>query len=169
MQLINIDKSRYRKHLNIVIVSFIAALLVLALVFGQLLIAAFEEEGINNFRYNLLGVVLALLACAAVLHSVKKSDYFKEIYYVWQVKQIQNLIYRRLKKVKSAVNNDDNNALIVLLFYYQSLKQVYQLDDNTLTIATVDKNLSDLHETITNKSVVISIEQFDKKLLDSYS
>lgn len=66
MQLIDIDKPRYRKHLNIVIAGFIAALLILALAFGQLLIVSFEQEGVNNFRYNLLGAILALLACALV-------------------------------------------------------------------------------------------------------
>lgn len=167
MQLINIDKTRYRKHLNTVIVGFIAVLLTLALALGQLLIMAFAEEGVSNFRYNFLGVVLALLACAAILHSVKNSNFFKEIYYVWQVKQIQNLIYRKLKKIKAA-GNDDTNALIILMFYYQSLQQVYQLDDNTLTMSTVNKNLNELLETIANKNLNVSAEQFDKKLLDSY-
>tara|TARA_R110002050_G_scaffold299149_1_gene463987 strand:+ start:2344 stop:2853 length:510 start_codon:yes stop_codon:yes gene_type:complete len=168
MQLININKTRYRKHLNIVIAGFIITLLILALVFGQLLIAIFAQEDLNNFRYNLLGVVLALLACAAILHSLKNSVFFKEIYYVWQLKQIQNLIYRKLKKIKAGVENDETNAMIILLFYYQSLQQVYQLDDNTLTIANVDKQLNDLQETITNKCLKINAEQFNKKLLDSY-
>jgi len=169
MQLINIDKTRYRKHLNIIIAGFIGSLLVLSLVFGQLLIAIFEQEGVNNFRYNLLGVILSLLACAAVLHTLKNSDFFKEIYYVWQVKQIQNLIFRKLKKIKAAAKDTDSNALIILLFYYQSLQQVYQLDDNTLTITKVNKDLSDLQETITNKNLNISADQFDKKLISSYS
>jgi len=169
MQLIEIDKRRYRKHLNIVIVGFISMLLVLALIFGQVLIASFAQEGVNNFRYNLLGVVLSLLGCAAILHTLKHSDFFKEIYYVWQVKQIQNLIYRKLKKVKAAVKNDDTNAFIVLSFYYQSLKQVYQLDDNTLTITKVNKDLTDLQATIANKNLAISAEQFDKTLLSSFA
>jgi hypothetical protein len=169
MQLINVDKTRYRKHLNIIIVGFIITLLVLALIFGQLLIALFAQEGVNNFRYNLLGVILSLMACAAVLHVLKNSNFFTEIYYVWQVKQIQNLVYRKLKKIKSAAKNDDVNALIILSFYYQSLQQVYQLDDNTLTITKVNKDLSDLQETIANKNLTISAEQFDKKLLNSYS
>ena len=169
MQLINIGKARYRKHLNITIVGFIGTLLVLALVFGQLLIASFAAEGVNNFRYNLLGVVLSLFACAAILHTFKNSDFFREIYYVWQIKQIQNLIYRKLKKIKAAAKSDDTNALIILSFYYQSLQQVYQLDDNTLTITKVNKDLSDLQQTIVNKNLNISAEQFDKKLINSYS
>jgi len=169
MQLIEIDKARYRKHLNIIIAGFIGTLLVLALVFGQILIASFAQEGVNNFRYNLLGVVLSLFACAAILHTLKNSVFFKEIYYVWQVKQIQNLIYRKLKKIKAAAKTYDTNALIILSFYYQSLQQVYQLDDNTLTITIVNKELSDLQEAITNKNLNISAEQFDKKLINSYS
>ncbi|GAA6173375.1 DUF3087 domain-containing protein [Colwellia sp. KU-HH00111] len=169
MQLTDIDKSRYRKHLNIVIAGFIGTLLVLALIFGQLLIVSFGQEGVSNFRYNLLGVILSLLACAAILHQLKSSLFFAEIYYVWQLKQLQNLIFRKLKKLKLAADNDDKNALIVLLFYYQSLQQVYHLDDNTLTINTVDKNLTDLQETIANKNLTIRVEQFDKKLLSSYS
>ncbi len=169
MQLMNIDKARYRKHLNIAIVGFITILLVFALVFGQLLIISFAQEGLSNFRYNLLGVILSLLACMAILHTLKRTDFFKEIYYVWQVKQIQNLIYRKLKKIKVAAKASEQAALIILTFYYQSLQQVYQLDDNTLTIAKVNKDLTELQETIANKNLTINAEQFDKKLLTSYA
>jgi len=123
MQLMNIDKPRYRKHLNIVIVGFIGTLLVLALLFGQLLILSFGQEAVSNFRYNLLGVVLSLLACMAILHTLKTSAFFKEIYYVWQVKQIQNLIYRKLKKIKVAAKDLEQDALIILTFYYPLINQ----------------------------------------------
>jgi hypothetical protein len=168
MQLMTIDKARYRKNLNIAIAGFVGSLLVLALIFGQLLIAMFEQEGVSNFRFNLLGVILSLLACAAVLHTLKRSDFFKEIYYVWQVKQIQNLIYRKLKKINVAVTNDDETAFVILVYYYQSLQQVYQLDDNTLTITSVNKKLSDLQETISNKNLHVNVESFDKTLLNQY-
>jgi hypothetical protein len=168
MQLINIDKKRYRKHLNIIIVGFIGSLLILSLAFGQLLIASFSQEGVSNFRYNFLGVILALLACAAVLHSLKHSNFFKEVYYVWKIKQLQNLIYRKFKKIKAAADNDEHNALIISVFYYQSLQQVYQLDDNTLTIASVDKKLNDLQDSIESKNLAVSATDFNKKLLNFY-
>ena len=168
MQLMNIDKARYRKHLNIVIVGFIATLLVLALTFGQLLILSFGEEEVNNFRFNLLGVILSLLACMAILHTLKTSDFFKEIFYVWQVKQIQNLIYRKLKKVKAAAKNLEQEALIILTFYYQSQQQVYQLDDNTITIGKINKDIADLKEIIDNNNLTITADQFDKKLITAF-
>ena len=169
MQLMNIDKVRYRKHLNIVIVGFISTLLVLALIFGQLLIMSFGQDDVNNFRYNLLGVVLSLLACMAILHTLKTSDFFKEIYYVWQIKQIQNLIYRKLKKIKAAAKDAEQEALIILTFYYQSQQQIYKLDDNTLTIEKVNKDLAGIEEIIANKDFTIKADQFDKKLLHSYA
>ena len=169
MQLMNIDKAIYRKHLNIVIVGFISTLLILALIFGQLMIMSFAEEGVNNFKYNLLGVILSLLACMAILHSIKTSVFFKEIYYVWQVKQIQNLIFRKLKKIKLAAKDLDQDALMILTFYYQSQQQVYELDDNTLTITTVNKDLNDLQEKISEHNLTIDIEQFDKKMISAYA
>jgi len=169
MQLINIDKKRYRQHLNIVIVGFIITLLALSLGIGQLLIAGFGLVGQSNFKYNLLGVVLALLGCAAILHTIKKTIFFTEIYYVWQIKQIHNSIYRKLKKIKIAADNNEEQALIILTFYYQTLQQVYQLDDNTLTINTVKKELLKIEELIANKNLMICAEQFEIKLLTSYS
>jgi len=168
MQLINVDKALYRKNLNIVIGGFIATLLVLALAFGQLLIINLAEQGVNNFRYNLLGVVLSLLVCAAILHSVKNSPFFNEVYYVWQLKQLQNSIYRKLAKIKLAAKNDEENALIILLYYYQSLKLVYLLDDNTLTLSKVDKDITDIQEKIASKNLTLTAEQFDKSLLRAY-
>ncbi len=168
MQLINVDKALYRKNLNIVIASFIVTLLVLALAFGQLLIINFAEQGVNNFRYNLLGVVLSLLACAAILHSSKRSQFFKEIYYVWQLKQLQNSIYRKLAKIKLAAKNNEEKALLILMFYYQSLKLVYLLDDNTLTMSKVEKEIADLQETIADNNLALTAEQFDKSLLTTY-
>ena len=97
MQLIDIDKVRYRKHLNIVIVGFISSLLVLSLLFGTVLISLFanvgdaneflktandavQAEPANNFSYNLIGVALALFANGAILYRVKNSEFFTEIY-----------------------------------------------------------------------------------------
>ncbi|QBG34673.1 DUF3087 family protein [Litorilituus sediminis] len=196
MQLIDINKAEYRKKLNIVIVGFLVTLLSLSLLFGSVLISVFsdvpyamatqdsaskveqvdtvqegskEEQSPSNFKFNLLGVILALLACAAILHSLRKHTLFTEIYYVWQLKQIQNQIYRKLKQIKQSAESQDEVALIILCFYYQSLRQVYQLDDNTLTMSTVELEINRLNDIISANGLTISAAQFDKSLLSSYS
>jgi len=121
----------------------------------------------NNFKYNLLGVILALLACAAILQKIKTTEYFREIYYVWQLKQLHNAIYRRLHHIKKALEQDDINAMIILNYYYTSLEQVYLLDDNTLTLEKVHREQKQLNDTIANKSLNISVEQFNQAMIKS--
>ena len=185
MILKDIEKAIYRKRLNIVIVSFIASLLVLSLAYGQGLIAIFADSvnmpvsaapvtevagelapeaaaPANNFKFNFFGVLMALLTCAFALHRLKTRTFFTEVYYVWQVKQQQNYIYRKLKKIKAAANNDDVDALIILNFYYASLKQVYLLDDNTLTMSKLNKDIAELDEQIKSKQLTISTEQYQQ-------
>ena len=172
MQLINIDKSTYRKHLNTVIISFIATLLILSLAFGSLLITAFGysvvNEDVSNFRYNLLGVILALLACAAILHQLKHSQFFSEIYYVWRLKQLHNKIYRKIKKIKAAAEQDNVNALIILYFYCNSRKQVYLLDDNTLTLPSLEKEIQQIEMKSAKHNLSLSNEQFSEALINEF-
>ena len=185
MQLLDIDKVRYRKHLNIVIVGFISSLLVMSLLFGTILISLFSTvtevnellQGANeavqgeqetNFIYNLLGVALALLTNGIVLQRIKHSDFFTEIYYVWQIKQLQNQIYRKLKKIKAAGKAGEEKALIILSFYYQSQLQVYQLDDNTITLSTIEGHQQQLLDLIAASGLTISSEQFEKSLIATY-
>lgn len=194
MKLKSIEKAIYRKRLNIIIVSFIASLLILALAYGQGLIALFADNlsvvdslpvaeqvsasatevsgevqaAESNFKYNFLGVLFSLLTCALILHKLKHSEFFTEVYYVWQVKQQQNFIYRKLKKIKAAAENDDVNALIVLNFYYESLKQVYLLDDNTLTMSKLNKDITDLSAQIESKQLTISAEQYQQSMLKDF-
>ncbi|MCJ8293939.1 MAG: DUF3087 domain-containing protein [Colwellia sp.] len=189
MQLIDINKARYRKNLNITIVGFISSLLVMSLLFGTVLISLFSTVGdVNelaklasdvitdgvtvepetNFRYNLLGCLLALLVNGAILYKIKNSEFFTEIYYVWQIKQLQNLVYRKLKRVKAAAKDGEETALIILSFYYQSQIQVYQLDDNTITLSSIEKHLQQVNDLLSNKDLDISAKQFNKTLITSY-
>jgi len=179
MKLIEIEKTIYRKRLNIVILCFIATLALLAVTFGSLLIEIFASElpsfesvtgeQSSNFKYNLLGVILALLVCMGILHQLRHSEYFKEIYYVWRLKQIHNTIYRRLKKIKAAAKNKvDVNALIILNYYYVGLKQLYLLDDNTLVLSSLDKNIEELHSILISKNIEVTTEQFEQEMLASY-
>jgi hypothetical protein len=191
MILKDIEKAIYRKRLNFVIVGFIASLLVLSLAYGQGLIALFADsvdmpaptaqvtavaselvpevaEPANNFKFNFFGVLMALLTCVFALHRLKTSEFFTEVYYVWQVKQQQNYIYRKLKKIKAAAKSDDVDALIILNFYYASLKQIYLLDDNTLTISKLNKDITELDAQIQSKQLTISTEQYQQTMLTAY-
>ncbi|OKY24940.1 DUF3087 family protein [Thalassotalea sp. PP2-459] len=177
MQLQNIDKTLYRQRLNRIIISFILSLTLLSLLFGSLFISVFSDNSINfemanntdapsNFSYNLAGVICALVVCAALLHRLRKTAYFHQVYYVWQLKQLHNKIYRKLNIINNmAMENGDHQALIILNFYYQSLKQVYQLDDNTLTMSSVNQKHQAVKEKAEQQQLQLDKEQFTENML----
>jgi hypothetical protein len=220
MQLQFVDKTRYRKHLNIVILGFITTLLVLSLAYGTLFIKLFSDLSLpiavttsttmndspqkiepltptpvaesdvvvldydatrlneettefaaqeSNFKYNFLGVFLALLSCGVILNKLKRTSFFTEIYYVWQMKQVHNKIFRKLKYIKKALKNDDETAMLILTFYYQGLIQIYQLDDNTITMPTLTKDIEKLEAQISEKGISVNIEDFELTMVKSFS
>lgn len=173
MRLMHIDKQTYRKNTNIVISCFVASLAIISLLFGALLIHFFgataeaADGSTGNFHLNVMGVIMAIVLCSGVLHSQKQKPYMREAYYVWRLKQLNNQIYRKLAKIKQAADNNDRNAFIILSFYFASLKQVYSLDDNTLTISTVEKDIAQLNARIAELDISVSPELFEPELLDS--
>ena len=104
MQLIKINKVRYRKHLNLVIAGCIAGLIIGSLAISQTLIALFPNESGSHFNWNLLGVVAASLTIAWLLNKYRTHDFMREVVYVWELKQTLNKIIQRRDKPTSKNN-----------------------------------------------------------------
>ncbi len=174
MKLQKINKEEYRKKMNLVLVSLVGSLAVFAIVFGTILIDLFGSgqstagESTGNFHLNVLGVILSVALNAFIASRVKGHDYFKEALYVWNLKQIHNQIYRKLKRIQPKAEQGDRDALTILYFYYTTQKQVYDLDNNTLTIKTVQQSLDNIVELSDKWSIELDIEAFSKDLVAKY-
>ncbi len=172
MQFIPIDKPQYRKRLNVLLISLVASLTILSLAFGSILIQFFGSDELvrgeptGHFHLNLIGVLLAVVSCSLVMNVIKTKPYMKEIYWVWQVKQLQNRIYRKLKKVLAAAKENDVDAITILLYYYHSQKKVYELDNNTLTMVTVDSDIRRIEAQIADLNLTITLDDFSTDLLE---
>lgn len=168
MKLQKINKEEYRKKMNLLLVSLVGSLAVFAIVFGTILIDLFGSgqsivgESTGNFHLNVLGVILSVALNAFIASRVKGHDYFKEALYVWNLKQIHNQIYRKLKRIQPKAEQGDRDALTILYFYYTTQKQVYDLDNNTLTIKTVQQSLDNILELSEKWSIELDIEAFRK-------
>lgn len=134
MQLIQIDKARYRKHLNRVIIGCGLALAGGSLAISQTLIALFPDESGSHFHWNLLGVVVTSIAIVFLLNKYRKHDYMTEVVYVWELKQALNKITRKMAKLKAAGREGDANALLAIHYSYAGSRLLWQLDDNTITM-----------------------------------
>ena len=174
MMLVEVDKARYRQHLNRVIAVFIACLALSSLLCGQLLIAFFGNQAVSsgestgNLHLNFLGVLLGFAICAWGLYQQRHRDYFREIYYVSRLKALQNRIYRKLKKIRQAGEQGDIDALTILVFYFSSQKLVYLLDDNTLTLSQVDREIEATKARIAALGLNIGPQDFDESLLEKF-
>ncbi len=167
MNLHEIDKSRYRKHLNIVIAALIVSLMAMALSFGQLLIMLLGGDG-DHFIFNLSGVALAGGICLWVLYRFRSHEFMTEVYYVWELKQGLNKIYRKLRKIEAAKEDGNVNAMVILNFYYAASSQLFKLDDNTITMDSLQLEINKLQELIESKQITVRIEDYDTSMLKSF-
>ncbi|MDH5910953.1 DUF3087 domain-containing protein [Vibrio splendidus] len=174
MKLQKINKEKYRKKMNLLLVSLVGSLALFAIVFGSILIELFGSvgsvtgEATGNFHLNVLGVILSVALNAFIASRVKGHDYFKEALYVWNLKQTHNQIYRKLKRIQPKAEQGDREALTILYFYYTTQKQVYDLDNNTLTIKTVQQSLDNIVELSEKWSIELDIEAFSKDLVAKF-
>lgn len=118
MQLINIDKTRYRKHLKIVFIGCAVSLAVGSLALPQTLIAIFPDESGSHFHWNLLGVIISAITIGWLLNKYRQHDFMREVNYVWELKQALNKITRKMRKLEAAALNGDRNAMLAMQYSY---------------------------------------------------
>jgi hypothetical protein len=166
MQLQIIDKALYRKRLNILLATSVAVLLITSLGVSNILIALFGSgiEG-DNFLWNALGVVAGAAVIAGLFKALATKPFMAEINYVRSLKKELNRIYRSSKKLKVALEADDKNAIIISYFNLQASKQVYQLDNNTLTMDELNEKIRLLEEQVETLGLSISVEDYRSDLL----
>ncbi len=134
MQLREINKIRYRKHLRMIFVSIVSALLIIAPGTSALFISLFSNPEASYLFHNLAGVVVAAAIVAFVLNKFRQHPYMFEVVYVWDLKQQLNRIHRKQRKIEAAIENNDKDAMIIMNFMHHGSKQLYELDDNTITM-----------------------------------
>jgi hypothetical protein len=88
-----------------------------------------------------------------------------DINYVRSLKREMNRIYRSSKKLKIALEANDKNAIIINYFNLQASKQVYYLDNNTLTMDELNEKIKLLDEQIAELGWSISLEDYRPELI----
>ena len=168
MKLQTIDKVRYRYRLNRLLAACAGTLLIGSLVISTGLIALFGQVQGDNFYFNLAGVILSGVFITSMLIKYKHHPLMHEIHYVWLLKQQLNLINRKLLKLDKAAAENNVDALIILNFSYQGSMQLWQLDDNTITLDVLNNKITKLEQQVKSLNVEISCADYDAKLLKQF-
>ena len=168
MKIQEINKARYRNHLNKVIVGCIVALVIGSLGIAQVLIAVFPSEQGSHFHWNLLGVVVTCLIIGSVLKKYKHHDFMTEVTYVWELKKQLNYITRKMRKLKAAVEEGDVVAMQIINYSYAGSRQLWQLDDNTITMEELSIWQAELDAKAREVNVILDTDKFDSSNLSKY-
>lgn len=168
MQLIKINKTRYRSHLNRIIVACIIALALGSLAISQSLIALFPDPSGSHFHWNLLGAVVSGLIIAYVLNKYRAHDFMTEVIYVWNLKQALNKINRRLLKLQTAAQNGNAEAMLALQFSFSGSRLLWELDDNTIIMEELAIQQAQLDSWCTQYNVKLKVEDYDPLILKQF-
>ncbi|GKW52261.1 DUF3087 domain-containing protein [Pseudoalteromonas sp. B5MOD-1] len=168
MKLIQIDKARYRKHLNQVIIACVIALAVGSLAISQTLIALFPDPSGSHFHWNLLGVVVCSLLVGFVLNKYRNHDYMTEIVYVWELKKALNKITRKMPKLKAAGREGNADALLAIHYSYAGSRLLWQLDDNTITMDELAIKQAELDSVADKYNLSLDAERYDESILKQF-
>ncbi|MDO6637818.1 DUF3087 domain-containing protein [Pseudoalteromonas carrageenovora] len=168
MQLIQIDKARYRKHLNRVIAGCAAGLAVGSLAISQTLIALFPDESGSHFHWNLTGVVITSLAIGWLLNKYRTHSFMTEVVYVWELKQALNKITRKMPKLKAAGREGNADALLAIHYSYAGSRLLWQLDDNTITMDELAIKQTELDSVAAKYNVTLNANEYDASILKQF-
>ena len=168
MRLIEIDKARYRRHLNIVIAWCIGGLAIGSLAISQTLIGLFPDESGSHFNWNFLGVVITSVMIAWLLNKYRTHDFMTEVVYVWELKQTLHKINRKMPKLKAASHLGNLDALIAIHYSFAGSRLLWQLDDNTIVMDELVVQETELNKIAEEYHLILNSDDYDSKILKRF-
>ena len=144
------------------------ALMIIAVGASTLFIYFFSSPEVSHFSHNLAGVAAAAVIVFIVLNKFRQHPYMFEVVYVWDLKQQLNRIHRKLRKIEAAVENNYNDAMIIMNFMYRGSKQLYELDDNTITMEGLVSKIRVLEQRMEDAGLSLSTDTFNPTMLDQF-
>ena len=168
MQLREINKIRYRKHYRMVFGGIAIVLLIIGPAISASFISLFSNPEASYLFHNMAGVVIAAAIVAFVLNKFRQHPYMYEVVYVWDLKQQLNRIHRKQRKIEAAIENNDKDAMIIMTFMLHGSKQLYELDDNTITMEDLLIKIQAHDKRIEEAGLSSSTDSYNPTMLERF-
>lgn len=168
MRLRPIDKNRYSKHYKMVFGAIALVLIVISLSTSALLIRVFSTPDASNFVLNLAGVVFAALLVSYGLYRFRHHPFMDEVVYVWNLKHQLNRIYRKQRKIEPLIDESNFDAMVIMNYFYQGSKQLYELDDNTITLDDLAIKFNHLNDRLEQTGLKLTTDQYEPGMLSRF-
>ena len=168
MKLRPIDKNRYRKHYRIVFAAIVIELTAISLVCSALLISWLSTPDESHFTLNLAGLVIAVMMVAYTVYRFRDHPFMDEVVYVWNLKKQLNLIYRKQHKIEPLIEDNNADAMLIMNYMYQGSKQLYELDDNTITLDDLAIKARHLNTKLEENGLKLNTDDYYSGLLGQF-
>lgn len=168
MHLEDIGKSRYQQRFRIVFAAIVVVLAMVSLGTSTLLIALLGTPGESHFWLNAAGVIVGAAVVVLTLIRLRQHPYLREVVYVWDLKQQLNQIYRKQRRIEPLVEENDPDAIAIMFFFYRGSQQLYELDDNTITMDTIGLKLRALEQRIEDLGIAVTTDSYRKEMLERF-
>ena len=91
-----------------------------------------------------------------------------EVVYVWNLKQQLNRIYRKQRNIEPLIEQNNIDAMVIMNYFYQGSKQLYELDDNTITLDNLAIKFSHLNDRLEQAGFKLTTDEYDPGMLDRF-
>lgn len=140
------NPEQYRQQTRRSTVYIALTFILLALLLSGLAVMVLGVQGGDNFRLNLVGVLVALVTTLLLVRYLFWSQpWMAAAVYGWQLKRSLMKVTNVMHHVTAAIMAGDVRAMKLLRFYHLGVTQMYQLDANSSALSQMVREI-DLHK-----------------------
>lgn len=140
------NPEQYRQQTRRSTVYIALTFILLALLLSGLAVMVLGVQGGDNFRLNLVGVLVALVTTLLLVrYQFWSQPWMAAAVYGWQLKRSLMKVTNVMHHVTAAIMAGDVSAMKLLRFYHLGVTQMYQLDANSSALSQMVREI-DLHK-----------------------
>ncbi len=140
------NPEQYRQQTRRSTVYIALTFILLALLLSGLAVMVLGVQGGDNFRLNLVGVLVALVTTLLLVRYLFWSQpWMAAAVYGWQLKRSLMKVTNVMHHVTAGIMAGDVSAMKLLRFYHLGVTQMYQLDANSSALSQMVREI-DLHK-----------------------
>ncbi|AOE61110.1 DUF3087 domain-containing protein [Pseudomonas corrugata] len=162
------DADLYRQQTRRSTLIIAVVFLALAMLLSSLAVMLFGTPGADNFRFNLGGVIVAVLVMVALMRLyLWTQPWMAAAVYGWQLKRSLMRVTNVMHQVKAGVQARDPVAMRLLRFYHLGLDQMHQLDANSSDQGTLAREADEHVERMQEQGLDIGQSYLDPAWIDA--
>lgn len=145
-----------------------AIFLVLAMLCATASTQLLGTPGGDNFKWNLLGVLLGLaLSVLLVRQQLWARPFMAAAVYGWRLKRSLMRVTNVMHQVKAGVAAGDASAMRLLRFYHLGVSQMHQLDGNSSDLSQMVREIDAHREAMLAQGLEVEQNRLEAEWLDA--